>query len=40
MATAGRHTVSWNPTDVGSGIYIYTLETKSERFVGKMTLVH
>jgi len=40
VASAGRHQVSWNPQDVSSGIYIYTLQTNSQRFIGKMTLVH
>jgi len=39
-ATAGHHTVSWNPTNATSGVYIYTLDTANERFIGKMTLLH
>ncbi len=37
--TAGHHEVTWNSGNAPSGIYLYTLETSSGRFVGKMTLV-
>jgi len=37
--TAGRHEVIWKGEGAPSGIYLYTLETSRERFVGKMTLI-
>ena len=37
---AGSHEIAWNTEGLTSGIYIYTLETKNERFVSKMSLLH
>lgn len=37
---AGNHQVALTTDGLSSGIYIYTLETKNERFTGKMSLLH
>lgn len=39
MRQAGFHEVSWNASDMASGIYIYSLETSSKRITRKMTLM-
>jgi flagellar hook assembly protein FlgD len=36
---AGRYSVAWDATGVSSGIYIYTLQTDSERLSKRMMLV-
>lgn len=38
--TAGRHQLAWMSQDVSSGVYVYTLQTAKERFIGKMSLLH
>lgn len=37
---AGSHELNWNTEGMTSGIYVYTLETAHERYVGKMNLLH
>ncbi len=37
---AGNHEIAWTTDGLASGIYIYTLETRTERFTGKMSLLH
>ncbi len=37
---AGNHEISWATDGLASGVYMYTLETKSQRFTGKMSLLH
>lgn len=39
MRQAGFHEVSFNASDMASGIYIYSLETNSKRITRKMTLI-
>lgn len=36
---AGRHQISWDASGASSGIYVYSLETKSHRATRKMTLI-
>ena len=39
ILTAGKYTVNWNPSNIASGIYFYTIETENFRQSKRMVLL-
>ena len=36
---AGYHTVVWQPDGLASGVYVYVLESRTQRLTGKLTVL-